>query len=74
MPFGRHDLQATYNLLSEIGTGPFLEPVGGEFQSSFETIHPGGGAHLVRLCLLSQLNPMSRLCQARDVTKILFSN
>jgi hypothetical protein len=71
MPFGKHDLQAAFNLLSEKGTGPGLETVGGEFQSSFETVHPGGGAHLVRLCPLSQL---SRLCQARDVTKILFSN
>ena len=53
------------------GPGPGLETVGGEFQPSFETVHPGGGAHLVRLCPLSQL---SRLCQARDVTKILFSN
>jgi len=30
----------------EDGPGPVLEPVGGEFQSFFETVHPGGGAHL----------------------------
>jgi hypothetical protein len=29
------------------GTGPGLEPVGGEFQPSFEIVHPGGGAHLI---------------------------
>jgi hypothetical protein len=46
MPHGRHDLQAAFNLLSEKGAGPGLDPVGGEFQPSFETVHPGGGAHL----------------------------
>ena len=35
------------------GLGPGLDPVGDEFQPSFETAHPGGGAHLVRLCPLS---------------------
>jgi len=35
------------NLLFEDGTGPDLEPVGGEFQPSFATVHPGGGAHLI---------------------------
>jgi hypothetical protein len=34
------------NSLFEDGHGPGLDPVGGEFQSSFETVHPGGGAHL----------------------------
>ena len=34
------------NLLFEDGPGPVLEPVGGEFQPSFEIVHPGGGAHL----------------------------
>jgi hypothetical protein len=34
------------NSLFDDGTGPGLEPVGGEFQPSFETVHPGGGAHL----------------------------
>ena len=34
------------NLLFEDGPGPVLGPVGGEFQPSFETVHPGGGAHL----------------------------
>ena len=57
------------NSLIDDGTGLGLEPVGGEFQPSFETVHPGGGAHLVRLC---PLGPLSRLCQAKDVTQILF--
>jgi hypothetical protein len=35
------------NSLFEDGTGPGLDPVGGEFQPSFETVHPGGGAHLI---------------------------
>jgi hypothetical protein len=72
MPLGRHDLQTVHpNSLSEEGTGLGLETVGGEFQPSFETVHPGGGTHLVRLSPLSHL---SRLCQAMDVTNILFSN
>jgi hypothetical protein len=33
------------NPLFEDGQGPGLEPVGSEFQPSFETVHPGGGAH-----------------------------
>jgi hypothetical protein len=33
------------NSFFEDGTGAGLEPVGGEFQPSFETVHPGGGAH-----------------------------
>jgi len=28
------------------GPDPVLEPVGGEFQPSFETVYPGAGAHL----------------------------
>jgi len=35
------------NSLFEDGTGPGLEPVGGEFQRSFEIVHPGGGAYLI---------------------------
>ena len=34
------------NSLFEDGTGPGLEPVDGEFQPSFASVHPGGGAHL----------------------------
>jgi hypothetical protein len=59
-------LKAASDILFEDGTGLVLEPVGGEFQPSFATAHPGGSAHLVRLCQLS------RLCQAWDVTQILF--
>jgi len=33
--------------LFEDGPGPGLEPVGGEFQPSFETGYPGGGAYLI---------------------------
>ncbi|MGD2000847.1 MAG: hypothetical protein PVJ00_09785, partial [Desulfobacterales bacterium] len=33
--------------LFEDGPGPGLEPVGGEFQPSFETGYAGGGAHLI---------------------------
>jgi len=35
------------NPLFEDGTGPGLEPVSGEFQPSFETGYPGGGAYLI---------------------------
>jgi len=35
------------NPLFEDGPGPGLGPVGGEFQPSFETGCPGGGAHLI---------------------------
>ena len=34
------------NSLFEDGPGPGLERVGGEFRSSFEIVHPGGGARL----------------------------
>ena len=34
------------NSFLEDGTGPGLEPVGGEFESSLEIVHPGGSAHL----------------------------
>ena len=40
------------NSFSEDGTGPGFEPVGGEFQPSFETVHPGGGAYLFPYCIL----------------------
>ena len=33
------------------GLGPGLEPVGGEFQPPFETVYPGGGAHLFTVLL-----------------------
>ena len=42
------------NSLFEDGTGPGIEPVGGEFQPSFETVHSGGGAHLIIFLLSSQ--------------------
>ena len=32
-------------LLFEDGPGLGIETVGGEFQPSFATVHPGGGAH-----------------------------
>jgi hypothetical protein len=52
--------------LFEDGPGPVLEPVGGEFQPTFETVYPGGGAHLVRLFPLSPFGPaaagLSQLC------------
>ena len=57
-------LETNPNPLFEDGPGPGLEPVGGEFQPSFETIHPGGGAHLVRLSHLSRL---SQFCQLKDI-------
>jgi hypothetical protein len=34
------------NSLFEDTTGQGLEPVGGEFQPSYETVHPGGGTYL----------------------------
>ena len=34
------------NPLFEGWTGPGLDSVDGEFQPSFETAHPGGGAYL----------------------------
>jgi hypothetical protein len=33
--------------LFEDEPGPGLEPVGGEFQPSFETVHSGGGTYLI---------------------------
>ena len=57
MPVGRHDFQAVPNSLSEGRTGPVLEPVGGEFQPSFETVHPGGGAYLFRITLYFRRKP-----------------
>jgi hypothetical protein len=61
------------NPLFKDGPGSGLEPVGGEFQPSFETGYTGGGAHLIRLRPLSPLSLLCRLCSARDVTQILFS-
>ena len=46
MPLGRHNLQTLSDSLFEDGPGPGIEPVGGEFQPSFETAHPGGDAYL----------------------------
>jgi hypothetical protein len=47
------------NSLFEDGTGPGLEPVGGKFQSSFETDYPGGGAHLIfRITFHFRVNPI----------------
>jgi hypothetical protein len=45
-------------------TGPGIETVGGEFQPSFATVHPGGGAHLFSVLhsifvLKPLLNPYS---------------
>jgi len=53
IPRERHNIGANPNPLFEDGPGPGLEPVGGEFQPSFETVHPGGGAYPVRLCPFS---------------------
>jgi len=48
--------------------GPGLEPVGGEFQPSFETGYAGGGAHLVRLCPLSPAAAgLGRFCQFQEL-------
>ena len=53
------------------GPGPGLEPVGGEFQPSFETGYSGGDAHLFRLCPMSPLSPaaagLGRFCQFQDL-------
>ena len=50
--------------LFDDGSGPGLDPVAGEFKPSFETVHPGGGAHPIRLC---QLSRFSRFCQLKDI-------
>ena len=47
MPYGSHNLGNNSKLLFEDGTGPGIDPVGGEFQPSFETGYPGGGAYLI---------------------------
>ena len=47
MPYGSHNLGNNSKTLFEDGTGPGLDPVGGEFQPSFETGYPGGGAYLI---------------------------
>jgi hypothetical protein len=41
-----HTIGGNPKTLFEDGPGSDLEPVGGEFQPSFATVHPGGGAHL----------------------------
>ena len=46
MPLGRHKLQAASELIIRRRAWTGLEPVGGEFQPSFETPHPGGGPYL----------------------------
>jgi hypothetical protein len=47
MPYGSHNLGNNSRTLFEDGTGPGLDSVGGEFQPSFETDYPGGGACLI---------------------------
>jgi hypothetical protein len=54
MPLGRHTFRLNPNSLFKDGTGPGLEPVGGEFQPSFETVHPGGGAYRNSFTLFSE--------------------
>jgi hypothetical protein len=36
------------------GLGPGLEPVGGEFQAQFETVYPGGYAHIIFVLNMSR--------------------
>ncbi|MGD9351622.1 MAG: hypothetical protein PVI72_01740, partial [Desulfobacterales bacterium] len=55
------------NSLFEDGSGPGLDPVGREFQPSFETVRAGGGAYLFRLCQLSPLSRLSQFCQLKDI-------
>jgi hypothetical protein len=45
MPYGSHNLGNNSRTLFEDGTGPGLDPVGREFQPSFETGYP--------VCLIS---------------------
>ena len=47
VPYGNHNLGNNSKPLFEDETGPGLDPVGGEFQPSFETDYPGGGAYLI---------------------------
>jgi hypothetical protein len=49
MPYEGHNLGNNAKPLFEDGTGPVLEPVGGEFQPQIEAGNPGGGAHLIFL-------------------------
>jgi hypothetical protein len=46
------------NSLFEDGTGLGLEPVGGEFQPSFETGYPGGGAYLYSVVSVEPVEPV----------------
>jgi hypothetical protein len=46
MPFERHHLQVVYELITLRRDRSGLRARCGEFQPSFETVHPGGGAHL----------------------------
>jgi hypothetical protein len=47
IPHERHNIGENPNPLFEDGLGPGLEPVGGEFQPSFEIGYAGGDAHLI---------------------------
>ena len=47
MPYGSHNLGNNSKPLFEDRTGLGLDPVGGEFQPSFETGYASGGAHLI---------------------------
>ena len=64
----RTTLGTNPNPLFEDGPGPVLEPVGGEFQPSFETVYTGGGAYLIFvLQQLCQLSRLGRFCQFQDL-------
>jgi hypothetical protein len=43
------------NSLFEDGIDPGIEPVGGKFQVSFESVHPGGGAIFFRMTFYFRL-------------------
>ena len=69
--------------LFEDGPGPVLEPVGGEFQPSFETVHPGGGAYLFPYyilfsCLISnfkhQISMKSQISISNDPNRFVILN
>jgi hypothetical protein len=53
------------NSLFENGTGPGLDPVGGEFQPPFETGYPGGGAYLIFVLKILTPQPANRLTANR---------
>jgi hypothetical protein len=70
IPREKHSIGTNPNLLFEDGPGPGLEPVGGEFQPSFETGYAGGDAHLIfvlnQLCQLSPVAAgLGQFCQLR---------